>query len=66
MTNYQPANTAPTCPVCSKPRVQQYQPFCSKKCADVDLGRWFKGGYAIPTDEQPCSEPPEPPEPDQE
>jgi len=26
-------------------------PFCSKRCADVDLSRWFKGGYAIPASE---------------
>ena len=28
--------------------MQQFQPFCSKRCADIDLGHWFKGGYAIP------------------
>jgi len=27
--------------------VPQYRPFCSKRCADIDLGRWLKGGYAI-------------------
>jgi endogenous inhibitor of DNA gyrase (YacG/DUF329 family) len=39
------------CPICSKPRDQQYRPFCSKRCADVDLGRWFTGSYAIPVTE---------------
>ena len=36
------------CPICSKPRVEAYRPFCSKHCADVDLGRWLHGTYAIP------------------
>lgn len=36
-----------TCPLCGKPRSDSYKPFCSKRCADIDLGRWLKGGYAI-------------------
>jgi hypothetical protein len=24
------------------------RPFCSKRCADVDLHRWLGGVYAIP------------------
>ena len=36
------------CPTCGKPETQGFKPFCSKRCADIDLGRWFKGGYAIP------------------
>ncbi len=36
------------CPVCGKPADAGVKPFCSKRCADIDLGRWFKGGYAIP------------------
>lgn len=35
------------CPICGKPATSQYKPFCSKRCADVDLGRWLKGSYAI-------------------
>ena len=38
----------PACPVCGKPAVQVYRPFCSNRCADVDLQRWFTGRYAIP------------------
>lgn len=44
-----------TCPICNKKSDPKYRPFCSKRCADVDLGRWLKGGYAIPgsdTDEE--------------
>jgi len=36
------------CPICTKPGVMAFRPFCSKRCADVDLSRWLKGGYAIP------------------
>jgi endogenous inhibitor of DNA gyrase (YacG/DUF329 family) len=37
-----------TCPICKKPAVQDYRPFCSRRCADVDLGRWFNESYAFP------------------
>lgn len=38
-----------TCPVCQKaPPAADYRPFCSKRCADVDLQRWFAGVYAVP------------------
>jgi uncharacterized protein len=36
------------CPICGKPSVQRYHPFCSIRCADVDLSRWLGGRYAIP------------------
>jgi len=36
------------CPICGKPSVARYRPFCSSRCADIDLGRWLKGGYVIP------------------
>ncbi len=35
------------CPICSKPRVHEFRPFCSKRCADIDLGRWLKGAYVV-------------------
>jgi hypothetical protein len=38
-----------TCPVCRRqPADAKYKPFCSKRCADVDLQRWFSGAYVIP------------------
>jgi uncharacterized protein len=37
-----------TCPICSKDTDQKYRPFCSRRCADVDLGRWLTESYAIP------------------
>jgi endogenous inhibitor of DNA gyrase (YacG/DUF329 family) len=36
------------CPICGKPRVAGHAPFCSRRCADVDLHRWLTEGYAIP------------------
>ena len=39
------------CPICKKPAQKGYSPFCSKRCADIDLGRWLDGSYAIPADE---------------
>lgn len=41
------------CAVCKKPVDAAYRPFCSKRCADVDLNRWFTTGYKIHTDEEP-------------
>ncbi|MFN3846291.1 MAG: DNA gyrase inhibitor YacG [Paracoccaceae bacterium] len=40
-----------TCPVCAKDTDPKYRPFCSRRCADVDLGRWLTGSYAIPVAE---------------
>lgn len=42
------AQKTPACPICAKPQVAEYAPFCSKRCADVDLHRWLTGAYAIP------------------
>jgi uncharacterized protein len=39
-----------TCPVCSKPAVTAYRPFCSRRCADIDLGRWLTESYRIPAE----------------
>ena len=41
-------NPSAACPTCGKPAVQAYRPFCSKRCAEVDLQRWLTGRYAIP------------------
>ena len=37
--------------MCKRPAHERYRPFCSKRCADLDLGRWLKGAYAIPAEE---------------
>lgn len=39
------------CPICGKPAVDEFKPFCSRRCADVDLNRWLSGVYAIPVKE---------------
>jgi len=40
------------CPICGNPKEEKFKPFCSKRCADVDLNRWFSGSYAIPAAEE--------------
>jgi uncharacterized protein len=39
-----------TCPTCKKPSVAVYHPFCSRRCADVDLGRWLNESYCVPAE----------------
>ena len=41
-------DAAKPCPTCGKPAVDDFRPFCSRRCADVDLNRWFKGVYSVP------------------
>lgn len=51
-----------TCPICRRNEANpKYRPFCSKRCADVDLQRWFTGAYAVPesVEERPSGEPEE-------
>ena len=38
-----------SCPICGNAGVEAYRPFCSKRCADVDLARWMNGAYAVPS-----------------
>ena len=47
-----------TCPICDKPAHADYKPFCSRRCADIDLGRWLKGSYALPADPEEDEEAP--------
>ena len=39
---------AGACPICGKPRDEKLRPFCSKRCANLDLARWLAGDYSIP------------------
>lgn len=42
------------CPICRRhPKVEAYKPFCSKRCADVDLQRWLVGSYVLPETDEP-------------
>jgi endogenous inhibitor of DNA gyrase (YacG/DUF329 family) len=40
------------CPTCRKPAADAFRPFCSRRCADVDLHRWLSGVYAVPVREE--------------
>jgi endogenous inhibitor of DNA gyrase (YacG/DUF329 family) len=40
--------TSKACPICKKPRTKDFSPFCSQRCKDRDLARWFGDGYAVP------------------
>jgi endogenous inhibitor of DNA gyrase (YacG/DUF329 family) len=54
-------NIKPTrrCPICKAESIAAYQPFCSRRCADIDLGKWFTDAYAIPgvADDEEASNP---------
>ena len=39
-----------SCPICGKDTADRYRPFCSKRCADIDLGRWLHGAYFVPAE----------------
>lgn len=41
-------NQTASCPICGKPTAPETRPFCSKRCKDVDLHRWFSGTYSTP------------------
>ena len=48
---------APACPICGKPTDPAIRPFCSKRCADIDLNRWLSGSYVIPArDDEPAGD----------
>jgi endogenous inhibitor of DNA gyrase (YacG/DUF329 family) len=53
------------CPICGKSADSKLNPFCSARCADVDLNRWFAGAYAIPAREDDDEESNEVPAPDE-
>ncbi len=38
-----------SCPICGKPTEAKDRPFCSGRCADIDLAKWVSGSYAIPS-----------------
>lgn len=40
-----------SCPICSDETDARYKPFCSRRCADIDLAKWLGGGYAIPSND---------------
>ena len=38
----------PHCPICQKPTIDAFKPFCSPRCREVDLNKWFTASYAVP------------------
>lgn len=46
-------NRSKSCAICGRPVDPRFKPFCSKRCADVDLNRWLSGRYVIPGAETP-------------
>lgn len=48
-----PANSNKPCPICGNPPVEKFKPFCSARCADVDLHRWLGGVYKVESDDKP-------------
>ena len=57
----EPLPSASSCPICGRDTAPDLRPFCSKRCADVDLGRWFSGKYRIASqrlEPEPDDEPP--------
>lgn len=53
------------CPICGRPSLAAHVPFCSTRCADLDLSRWLGGGYRIPTDDRDADVEPADPEPEE-
>jgi len=50
---FRAAGRGKKCPICGAAVVVASRPFCSKRCADLDLGRWLRGAYRIPSEEPP-------------
>ncbi|HEY6431654.1 MAG TPA: DNA gyrase inhibitor YacG [Acetobacteraceae bacterium] len=57
--------TSPRCPLCGKMAEPNYTPFCSRRCADIDLGRWLTGVYRLPDSpaDEEADTPTTPPDP---
>jgi endogenous inhibitor of DNA gyrase (YacG/DUF329 family) len=53
-----PLQQAKPCAVCDKPQTEAFRPFCSRRCADVDLHRWLSGAYALPATEDDAEDGP--------
>jgi uncharacterized protein len=49
MSAFMEAIRTKPCPICGKPADPRVRPFCSRRCADVDLHRWLSGSYVVPT-----------------
>ncbi len=56
MTDFEGTRVVPIrtrkCPMCGALETEAYRPFCSKRCADLDLARWFNESYRVPAVEE--------------
>jgi len=57
MAETPPPAPTKTCPLCGKPTSPRHQPFCSQRCATIDLARWITGNYRVPADDAADEEP---------
>jgi endogenous inhibitor of DNA gyrase (YacG/DUF329 family) len=48
MSGPPPEGASRRCAICGKPQDTQFKPFCSRRCANLDLSRWLGGRYVIP------------------
>ena len=46
-----------SCPICGEAAVRAFRPFCSKRCADIDLAKWLNGSYAVPSQREEDADP---------
>src|SRR4029078_2430963 len=51
-----------SCPICGQTGEPAFKPFCSKRCADIDLNRWLSGVYAVPAKDEEDEDGGRPPE----
>jgi uncharacterized protein len=65
MSDETPKIPTGACPICGKPAVPRHRPFCSHRCALIDLGRWLGGNYRVPTKESDEEEEVRPPPSDE-
>ena len=47
------ADPAAKCVRCCAPVVARFRPFCSQRCAEIDLGNWVSGAYSVAANEEP-------------
>ncbi len=52
-----------SCPICEQESLAKYRPFCSRRCADLDLGKWLTGRYLIPSQDLEDTSDPDQPSP---
>lgn len=44
---YVPGKKEGACPLCASASLAPYVPFCSRRCAQLDLSKWLNEDYVI-------------------